>query len=316
MRTNKPIRSLFRILFAVFLLLNIIAAIHAYRFTHFSNTTSPKTDASQLTTADKISMLLTGVKNPRPVDDKVPSVPYEQVELQSNKRIEAWYTTTPGAKGTVALFHGYGGHRSAMLDKADELIKMGYNIMLVNFMGAGNSHGNQVTIGYKEAEQVATVYAYLQKEKNEKRILLFGTSMGAVAIMKAINDHKLQPAGIIIECPFGTMYQTVCARFKMIGVPPFPMAALLAFWGGVENGFWPFTHNPATYAKSLHCPTLLLFGAKDDRVTLRETQAIYSNIPASNKTLRIYPQAAHENYLNKYKGEWINDVSAFLNTIK
>jgi alpha-beta hydrolase superfamily lysophospholipase len=92
-----------------------------------------------------------------------------------------------------------------------------------------------------------------------------GTSMGAAAILKYLDDGGTQPAGIIIECPYGTMYETVCARFKMVGAPTFPMAAFLVFWGGLENGFWAFGHNPATYARSVQCPALLIYGGKDDR---------------------------------------------------
>lgn len=76
--------------------------------------------------------------------------------------------------------------------------------------------------------------------------------MGAVAVMKAVGGQGVQPAGIIIECPFGSMYKTVCARFKMMNAPTFPMAGLLVFWGGIENGFWAFGHNPIEYAKSIN----------------------------------------------------------------
>ena len=29
------------------------------------------------------------------------------------------------------------------------------------------------------------------------------------------------------------------------------------FWGGVQQGYWAFSHNPVEYAKSVKCPTLL-----------------------------------------------------------
>src|SRR5205085_9033661 len=132
-----------------------------------------------------------------------------------------------------------------------------------------------------------------------KNIYLFGTSLGAVAILKAIHDYHLQPAAIIIECPFGSMYQTTCARFRIIKVPPFPMAGLLVFWGGIQNGFWAFGHNPTMYARSVKCPTLLLYGEKDEKVSRQEIDDIYKNL-AGKKTLRTYPLAGHENYLIKY----------------
>jgi alpha-beta hydrolase superfamily lysophospholipase len=105
-----------------------------------------------------------------------------------------------------------------------------------------------------EAEQVKTAFDYLTGNR-EQNIYLFGTSMGAVAAMKAVSDLNIKPKGIIIECPFGTMYETVCSRFKTMNAPAFPMAGLLVFWGGLQNGFWAFGHNPVAYASNIKCPT-------------------------------------------------------------
>lgn len=197
-----------------------------------------------------------------------------------------------------------------MLDKADVFLDLGYNVFLVDFMGSGGSEGNQTTIGFYESSQVISSYNYLA-EQNEKNIFLFGTSMGAVAIMKAINDSNINPKGIILECPFGSMYETVCARFNKMNVPSFPMATLLVFWGGVQNNFWAFSHKPTEYAKKIKCPTLLLHGKKDESVSLKEIGEIYKNID-SEKQLIIYENAGHENYLNKYKKQWTSNISIFL----
>jgi pimeloyl-ACP methyl ester carboxylesterase len=138
--------------------------------------------------------------------------------------------------------------------------------------------------------------------------------MGAAALLHTLCDYPIQPAGICIECPFGNMYQTTCARFKLMKAPIFPMAGLLVFWGGVENGFWAFSLNPAEFAKSVHCPALLIYGGKDEKVSLEETQTIFKNMQGK-KSLKIYPLAAHDNYLTQYKSEWIQDQQAFLNSL-
>ena len=51
-------------------------------------------------------------------------------------------------------------------------------------------------------------------------------------------------------------------------VPCFPMAYLLVFWGGTINGFNAFNHNPQNYASQVKCPVLLMYGLKDDKVSL------------------------------------------------
>lgn len=197
-----------------------------------------------------------------------------------------------------------------MIDKSDEFIKLGYRTLLIDFMGSGGSEGNQTTLGFFEAKQVKSCFDY-KKNQGEDKIFLFGTSMGSVAIMKAINDYKISPDGIIIECPFGSMYSTVCSRFKNMNLPAFPMAGLLVFWGGIQNGFWAFKHNPARYSKNIICPTLLMYGEKDKNVTRKEIDEIFENLNGE-KRLVLYPLAGHENYLLKYEEKWINDVKTFL----
>lgn len=298
---------------SVFIIINLVAFFHAYKFTHFTNEQVVKTlDPQKLTSTQKLTTILFGVNNPRPNNNRMPTDSFETILLQSNKKIACWLIKVPKPKGTVILFHGFGGQKANMLDKAELFRMQGYQTLLVDFMGSGGSEGSQTSIGYFEAEQVKTCYTYLQ-DKGEKNIILFGTSMGAVAVMKAINDYGIQPKSIIIECPFGSMYQTVCARFKTMHAPTFPMAALLVFWGGVQNGFWAFNHNPSEYAKKITCPTLLLYGEKDEKVSKGEISEIYTNL-AGKKRWISYAKAGHENYLNKYKVEWNKDVANFLST--
>ncbi len=292
-----------------FVFANVLAIIHSYRFTHFEEPTiGTKINNGASSVAWK--SLFTGVQNPRPINSKTPTVPFETVVLQSNRKIECWYVKQANAIGTIILFHGYAAEKSSLLDHAEIFRQFGYNTLLVDFMGSGNSEGNQTTIGFSEAMQVRTAFEYVQKQ-GEQNIYLFGISMGAVAIMKALADDPLQVNGIIIECPFGTMYQTVEARFRLMKLPSFPFASMIVFWGGVQNGFWAFGHNPVAYASKINCPTLLLYGAQDNRVSREETKAIFANL-AGKKFLKMYPEAGHESYLLKYRDTWTDDVRIFL----
>lgn len=294
----------------VFFLMNVAAFFHAWKFTHFSDSTAPKTKSANLSFGKKLQALIFGISNPRPATQSTPGRQYETIALQSNKKIECWFIQADSANGTVILFHGYGGEKSSLLDKAEEFLKLGYNTLLVDFMGAGGSEGNQTTIGYKEAEEVKSCYDYLE-QKGERNIYLFGTSLGAAAILKAIHDYTINPAGIIIECPFSTLCQTTVSRFESLNVPSFPMAGLLVFWGGLQNGFWGFSFKPVEYAKSVNCSVLFFYGEKDEKVSRHETDAIFSNLKGSKKLI-TFPEAGHENYLVKYRKEWTKEVEDFL----
>jgi uncharacterized protein len=308
---KKYLKKLGEIALAAFILINVIAYFHAYKFTHFDTSIKIKTqDARILSFSQKLKTLFLGINNPRPENTIYPTKRYETIKLKSNKTIECWLIRADSSKGTIILFHGYGGSKSSMLDKANIFLSLGYNTLLVDFMGSGGSEGNQTTIGFKESDEVKTAFEFI-RDQGEKNIVLFGTSMGAVAIMKAENDYNLNISSSIIECPFGTMLQTVKARFDNMNIPSFPMANLLTFWGGVQNGFDAFDLNPIDYAKNIRYPTLLLYGEEDNKVSRKEIDSIYKNLNGMKK-LGIYPLAGHEDYLTIYKDKWTTDVSTFL----
>ncbi len=298
------------IIVGLFVLLNVIGAFQAYKFTHFTAEKVMRIDPHHLSTGDKIKAIVFGIDMPRPIDSVKPSQPFETVQLQSNVKLECWSLHADSAKGTVIIFHGYRASKSQMIDRSDEFLKMGYNTLLVDFMGSGGSEGNSTTIGFKEAEEVKAAYDYVAGT-SEKHIYLFGTSMGAVSIMKAVNDYHLDASGLILECPFGTMFQTVGVRVKKMGLHGFPTTYLLMFWGGLENGFWAFKHNPEDYAKSINTPTLLLYGEKDDRVSQREIDRIYANL-SGIRDLKTFPLSGHQDYIPRYGDLWRNDVSSFM----
>jgi alpha-beta hydrolase superfamily lysophospholipase len=310
-RLNKLIVRFLWITLTVFLILNIIASFHAYKFTHFDTSSNKKTkDGHHLSIAEKLKTLLFGINNPRPKNLCKPVRPFKVIDLQSNKRISCWLIQTQHAKGTVILFHGYGGEKSSMLNKADVFMRVGYNVMLVDFMGSGSSEGTQTTIGFYEAKEVKTAIDYLQKT-GEKNIFLFGTSMGSVAIMKCIYDYHPYVKGIIIECPFGSMLRTVQARFASMRIPSFPMANLLVFWGGIENNFNAFKHTPIVYASQINIPVLLMYGQKDEKVSQQEINEIYKNLKGP-KRLLLLPLAGHEDYLKLYENKWTTAINSFL----
>lgn len=315
-RMRKALKRLLWAILILFIIINIVAYFHAYKFTHFSSSSTDKTESPKdLSFGQKLVTLFFGVKNPRPENKAKPKKEYETITLNSNKNLECWLIEADSAKGTVILFHGYSSEKSAMLNKAEIFLNIGYNTFLVDFMGSGGSEGNRTSIGYDEAEQVKTAFEFI-KERGEENIVLYGSSMGSVAIMKAEIDYALNPVSIILECPFGTMLKTVKSRFHAMNLPSFPMAHLLVFWGGIQNGFNGFGHNPVNYAKRIKCPVLLLYGEKDDKVSYDEINEIYNNIILQRKDtafckLVIFPEARHEDDLSKYKIWKINIKSFF-----
>jgi len=295
-------------------MINLIAIFHAYRFTHFteSNQFFKRISPNELSTLEKIKTIFLGIEIPKPHSDLALPNGYEIKKIPSNVELDIWIKKIENEKGIVLLFHGYTAEKTSLLANANYFNELGYSTILTDFMGSGNSEGNATTVGFFEAENVKTVVDFAQKESHQN-IILYGNSMGASAIMRAVAKEIVNPSSIIIECPFGTMQQTVENRFKNMNVPIFPMANLLTFWGGTINNFWAFNHNPEDYAKSIKQPILMMYGKKDLNVTNQETQQIFKNLISENKVLKTFPEAGHENYLNRFGEEWKENISLFLN---
>lgn len=305
-------KRLLRLALLGFVLFNIMAFFHGYTLTHFSEDAGPKTKLAKLSTGQKITTLFFGASNPRPMPVQQPQDHFETVSFPGGEgNLGGWYMEADSAIGTVILFHGYAGEKSSMLGRARLIREMGYHTLLIDFRGSGASSGSRTTVGFFEAEDVKSSWDFIQK-KTSQPVYLLGTSMGAAAIMKALHDYQLPTEGIIIECPFGSMLQTTKNRFEALGAPSFPAAQVLMFWGGVQNGFWAFDHNPAEYAKGISVPTLLIFGEKDQRVKRSEIDAIYENL-VGEKRLFSMPEAGHANYLKVDSVGWAKAVSEFLN---
>ena len=117
--------------------------------------------------------------------------------------------------------------------------------------------------------------------------------MGSAAILRAIHRYEIKPDAIILESPFSRLLETTRNRFRLMGLPPFPAAEVMIFWGSVQLGINGFRHNPLDDARFVTCPTLILGGGKDERATPEQIQSVFDAIPAS-KRLAMIPQAGHE----------------------
>lgn len=309
---KKIIRLFIGLFLFGFILLNIITYNHAYRFTHFESASESRTQkAESLSLAEKLGIIFQGVTIPRPANDKLPSQKYQTIKMQSHESIEGWLIPQDSAKGIVLLFHGYSDSKSDIVSYSDEFQNMGYSTFLIDFMGAGGSSGDATTIGFKEGLDVKVAFDYIKTHFPNEKVYLFGSSMGAAAILKAMDSFQLAATAIILECPFSTMLATTRIRFDAMGIPSFPLAEMLLFYGGWQTDFSPFQHKPLEYAKKVNIPTLYLYGAHDERVALAETNAIFNNIQGEKKLVEM-TKAGHHNYLKTDRTDWVKEISTFL----
>lgn len=298
-----------------FLWLNVVAYLHARAMTHFVPSGMRTGSPESLPLLRKAAVLVAGVTVPKPCNTVSP----ESIGLESETHrfvggcgeIEAWYIPREESRGIVLMFHGYASCKSVILPEAKVFHEMGYSTVLVDFRACGGSAGTDTSIGVYEADDVAAAYEYVREHWSDQPVVLFGQSMGGAAVLRAVAVHDLQPAAIVLECPFDRLIATVKNRFSVMGLPSFPFAQLLVFWGGVQQGFDGFGHNPMDYAREVSAPTLLLYGGRDRMVRPAEAERVFECL-AGAKAAEQFSELGHESYVARETDRWRDAISSFL----
>jgi len=315
-KARRWLRGLLLVLAAGFGLLNVSAYNHARAMTHFT-ASGPRThQPERLSRLAKCRVLMAGVNVPRPASTNLPA------DLAADTRcltipgddgvvLSAWYVDRGRDKPLVILFHGYAGDKATLLPEARALLALGVGVLLVDFRGSGGSSASYTTIGVREAEDVAAAVRYARGRLPHAAVILFGQSMGAAAVLRAVSACGIRPDAVIVEAVFDTLLNTVRHRFQALGVPSFPSAELLVFWGGRQWGFNGFAHRPVAYARALRCPALFLHGRDDPRATLAEGRRVF-DAAAGPKEFHEFASAGHDSYVVVHPDEWRRTVGAFL----
>ena len=314
-KTVRILKWIGNVLLVQLILINISAAFHAYRFTHYYNDDNIRNQqSSEGKPFLRTWRMMTGKKLAKSLIQYDPIIPYDTVQLTtvSGKKLEAWYMKADSAKGTVILFHGLNSNKGNVLGEAFEFNSFGYNTMLVDIRAHGNSEGVVNSLGSKESEEVKLAFDHISK-KGEKNIILWGMSLGAVIITKAIWQYDIKPQKIILEMPFDRLQDHIKARARISGFPGEPFGFFVTFWTGAEQGYWAYGHKTSRYVKKIDCPVLLQWGNNDEYVLKKETERIFAAINSSKKKLEIYPGAGHIPLLVANSSKWDETVNEFLN---
>lgn len=298
------------------LAVNALAFGHARALLQFSASGTRTKNPEDLSLRERAWVLLTGTTVPKPADAHTPAslgLSFEQrtIDVGNGIRLGAWWIPQAQAEHGVILFHGFAASKGQVLDEAAAFHARGLSVLVVDFRGSGESSESYTTIGYVEADDVIAAVRYAENELGLHRPLLYGFSMGAAAVLRACALGLPQVRGVIIQGVFDRMLSTVEQRFVSMGVPATPFAQLLVLWGGVQGGFWGFSHNPADYARSCRAPVLMLHGSDDPRATLAQATHVFEAVPG-DKQLVVFPQAGHEPLRAHDRARWDEAVDAWL----
>ena len=191
---------------------------------------------------------------------------YEDVRFQTTdgETIAAWYVpasddadTVAGRRLTVLFSHGNAGNIGGRLDSLRTFHQLGFNVLLFDYRGYGDSTGKPTEQG--TYEDVRAAWDYLVKERGMAAgdILLFGRSLGGAVVSWLA--EQVTPGALILESTFTSAPDMGKKMF-----PVLPVAL-----------FCRFKYNTLACLARVDCPVVIAHGVDDKTVPFLHGQRLF-----------------------------------------
>ena len=118
--------------------------------------------------------------------------------------LKAWWLPASGTpRGSVIVAHGIDHTRQVMFSRAVFLVRDGYDVLLIDLRGHGESGGTVVSPGLLEARDILGGLRYIRSRGDSEPVLVLGVSYGAVASLIAAAESP-EIAAVISDGAFLT----------------------------------------------------------------------------------------------------------------
>ncbi len=219
---------------------------------------------------------------------------FERVTLatEDGERLAAWWIPAPKpARGTVLLFHGNAGNMSHRIDYAKMFYGLGYNTVLVDYRGYGDSTGEPSEQGtYRDA--VASWQWLSARGIPAQDIVIFGESLGGgVATWLAV-QHP--PRALILASTFTSIPD--------LGAQVYP-------WLPVR---WisRIHYNNLAHLENMRAPVLIAHSPGDDLIPYAHGQRLFEAAHEPKVFLEL--SGGHNEGFVFAREAWVKVVQDFL----
>lgn len=231
-------------------------------------------------------------------------------------RLVSWVAPPPGraVRGTVVLLHGVRMDKRSLVPVGSALIDAGYRAVLTDLRGHGESTGDYLTYGAREAEDVAAVLTDVGAQDDLGPVGAYGFSYGgAVALELGAVDPRVK--AVVAVAAFSTL-RSVVADYERKYLPgPLRLIPDAWFQGAVDEAasraaFDPDRQSPLRAVERSSERLLLIHGTADSQVPLRHSQALAAAAGARG-TLLTVPGGTHESMALDASGDVARETVAW-----
>lgn len=220
---------------------------------------------------------------------------------------------------TVILLHGLYQNRSMCMPYMEMYRRLGYNILLVDLRGHGESEGAHTQWGLQEVDDLEMWLQWLHNRDEQMQIGLHGISLGAaMSLLFAGSEYGNQLSFVVADSSYGNivdlgrekLWQASGDKRMILGydvLDPFFQAAMFYHTHKTLSSI-----EPAQAVKRIKVPVLFLHGSDDALVPVKTVKSLYDNCQSPDKELYIFPDSPHAVGLETNRDEYIRVVTKFL----
>jgi len=186
-------------------------------------------------------------------------------------------------KGTVVVLHDRGESKASYLSLCGELVRVGFDVILIDLRAHGRSSGEYITYGVREKEDVKGVIGQILREGFvHAPVYAVGIGLGATtAIQYAAVDRECR--GVLAVAPYRDA-RTVCKRRDSRGLfaRGDDFEEVLAKAAKMAR-FNPAQASSVLAAAELTVPLHVVYGIGDRSVTKEDCEAIVAAAGSTKK---------------------------------
>lgn len=224
--------------------------------------------------------------------------------------LAGWWV--PGAQGMpcVVLMHGVHADRRDMVGRARFLRAAGYSSLLFDFQAHGESAGEAITFGHREARDARAAVALARGPFRCRRIAAIGDSLGGAAAL--LGDAPLDVDALVLEAVYATIEEAVGDRIEMrFGRAGRVLEPLLTWQLRWRFGIDPRRLRPIERIGAFQGPVLVIGGVEDRHTRIEATRRLHAAATGPKELWEI-SGAAHADFHRHATAEYERRVLAFL----
>lgn len=229
----------------------------------------------------------------QPIGAPPPDLRAEAVQLNdaNGLSIAGWFVPGRAGEGAVLLLHGVRSNRLQMLERARWLQREGIASLLIDLPSHGESHGERITFGRREALGVQAALGWLRARLPSERIAAIGVSLGGASLLFAQRQPELD--ALVLESVYPTIVDAVQDRLTTrLGPAGASLAPLLLVQLPLRLDMSADQLRPIDAVADVRAPLLITAGTEDRSTRWPETEQLFAAAPEP-KTLWPVPGAAH-----------------------